>query len=136
MNRIPCSTGPLTRGLMALTSLALGFAAAPIAIAEGVTTGEKLFATRCASCHGVGGSPDANSPIVQALGVMPADFSDPLFNSREPAGDWEMVITHGGHAMGLAAQMPAQGEVLTPDEVSAVTAYIKSMVDTSEYPPG
>jgi hypothetical protein len=32
---------------------------------------------------------------------LPADLSDPLFNSREPAGDWEMVIKHGGHAMGL-----------------------------------
>ena len=136
MNRIACNTGPSTRGLMAVASLALGLMAAPSAVAEGVATGEELFATHCASCHGAGGRPDADSPVVQALGVMPADFSDPLFNSREPAGDWEMVITHGGHAMGLAAQMPAQGEVLSPDEVSAVTAYIKSIVDTSEYPPG
>ena len=42
------------------------------------------------------------SPVVKGLGVLPADFSDPLFNSREPADDWKMVIKYGGHALGLA----------------------------------
>jgi hypothetical protein len=47
-----------------------------------------------------------------------------------------MVIEHGGHALGLAEQMPASGEVLSGDEITAVTNYLKSMVDTSAYPPG
>jgi hypothetical protein len=67
---------------------------------------------------------------------MPADFSDPLFNSREPMGDWEMVVEHGGYAMGLAEQMPAQGEALDKQQIKKVTAYVKSLVDTSAYPPG
>ena len=97
---------------------------------------EKVYEQNCVVCHGPSGSPDSDSPVVQALGVLPADFSDPLFNSREPAGDWEMVIKYGGHAMGLAEQMPAQGENLSAAEVATVTAYIKSLVDTSAYPPG
>ena len=68
--------------------------------------------------------------------MTPADFSDPLFNSREPAADWQMVIQYGGHALGLAEQMPPQGEVLRDEQVDDVTAYLKSLVDTHAYPPG
>ena len=99
-------------------------------------TGRTIYATNCVVCHGQNGRPDANSPVVEGLGVLPADFSDPLFNSREPAGDWEMVIKYGGHALGLAEQMPAQQDALSDEQISEVTRYIKSMVDTSDYPPG
>jgi mono/diheme cytochrome c family protein len=104
--------------------------------AADIDNGRRVYDTYCTSCHGAGGRLDASSPVVQALGVIPADFSDPLFNSREPAADWEMVIEHGGHAMGLAEQMPPQGEVLSDAEVVDVTAYLKSVVDTSLFPPG
>ena len=104
--------------------------------AANVDAGRQVYTTFCASCHGASGRPDSGSEVVRALGVMPADFSDPLFNSREPAADWEMVIEHGGHAMGLAEQMPAQGSVLDEEQIRDVVAYIKSVVDTSAYPPG
>ena len=90
----------------------------------------------CETCHGPAGSPDPDSPVVQALGVVPADLSDPLFNSREPAGDWEMVVMHGGDAMGLATQMPPHRDALSDEQVRSVVTYVKSMVDTSAYPPG
>lgn len=106
------------------------------AVAADVGNGRQVYDTYCTSCHGVGGRLDPSSPIVQGLGVTPADFSDPLFNSREPAADWHMVIKYGGHAMGLAEQMPAQGEALSDEQIDDVTAYLKSLVDTSAYPPG
>lgn len=106
------------------------------AVAANVDDGRQIYDTYCTSCHGDGGKLDASSPVVQALGVIPADFSDPLFNSREPAGDWQMVIKYGGHALGLAEQMPPQGEVLTDEQIEDVTAYLKSIVDTSAFPPG
>lgn len=119
--------------------LALLLAAAlciPVAQAADVDAGRRTFETVCAACHGPAGRPDPASPVVQGLGVEPADLSDPLFNSREPAGDWEMVVTHGGHAMGLSAQMPAQQEVLSASEVRDVVAYVKTLADTRGYPPG
>ena len=109
--------------------------ALPFALAA-ETSGRAIYEANCVICHGQTGMPDPDSPVVKGLGVMPADFSDPLFNSREPSGDWEMVIKYGGHAMGLAEQMPGQGENLSDADIAAVTAYIKSMVDTSAYPPG
>jgi mono/diheme cytochrome c family protein len=106
------------------------------ATAADIEAGRSTYTTHCAVCHGVSGRPDPNNAVVKALGVMPADFSDALFNSREPAGDWEMVIEHGGYAMGLAEQMPAQGGVLDKQQIRNVTEYIKSLADTSAYPPG
>jgi len=50
---------------------------------------------------------------VQALDPQPADLSDPLFNSREPAEDWNIVVTHGGPALGLSAAMPGQRGALS-----------------------
>ena len=70
--------------------------------AADLQSGKAVFTSTCAVCHGPAGSPDPDNPVVQGLGVVPADLSDPLFNSREPTGDWEMVVKHGGHAMGLA----------------------------------
>ena len=121
-------SGVLLLGVMLLFSTNAG--------AADVDAGRDVFATSCATCHGPNGSPDPDSPIVQGLGVVPADLSDPLFNSREPAGDWEMVVKHGGDAMGLAAQMPPHKEALTDEQVENVVAYVKSIVDTSAFPPG
>ncbi len=106
------------------------------AVAANVDNGRQVYDTYCTSCHGADGLLDTSSPVIQGLGVTPADFSDALFNSREPADDWRMVIKYGGHAMGLAEQMPAQGEVLSDQQVDDVTAYLKSLVDTSAFPPG
>ena len=119
----------LSAGAMLLT------VAQPTAAAD-IEDGRQIYDTYCVSCHGAGGRLDVSSPVIQGLGVIPADFSDPLFNSREPAGDWEMVIKHGGHALGLAEQMPAQDEVLDDEQISNVTAYLKSVVDTAGFPPG
>ena len=108
----------------------------PSAYSADIDAGRQVYDTYCVACHGAGGQLDVSSPVIQGLGVIPADFSDPLFNSREPAGDWEMVIKYGGHALGLAEQMPAQGEVLSDEQITDVTAYLKSVVDTAGFPPG
>jgi mono/diheme cytochrome c family protein len=117
----------------------LAMASAGVAVGEppDPALGQRLFETTCATCHGARGKPDSSSPVVQALETEPAELSDPLFNSREPALDWELVVKHGGHALGLSPQMPAWGSSFTDAEISALVAYIKTLAPGSErYPPG
>ena len=86
-------------GLAALAPPALA-AAEP---APDLEAGRRTFESVCAACHGPTGRPDPENPTVKALDPQPADLSDPLFNSREPAEDWQIVVTHGGQALGLSA---------------------------------
>ena len=125
--------GPAMSGLLLLGTILF---VSTNACAADIDAGREVFATNCATCHGPTGSPDPDSPIVKGLGVVPADLTDPLFNSREPAGDWEMVVKYGGDAMGLAAQMPPHQDALSDEQVENVVAYVKSIVDTSAFPPG
>lgn len=99
-------------------------------------TGQRIYRDNCVACHGPGGRPDPDSPLVQALGVVPANFSDALFNSREPAGDWKTVITHGGPALGFSEKMPAFGTSLSAEEINAVLGYIKTLGGEHDYPDG
>lgn len=112
-------------------------ALAQTAEAADLDAGRHAFETVCAACHGVAGKPDPNDPAVRALDPQPADLSDPLFNSREPASDWQIVVTHGGPALGLSAAMPSQGDALSPAEIGDVVAYAKTLAPGSaRYPPG
>lgn len=109
----------------------------PVMAAEpDLQAGRRIFETVCAACHGTTGRLPDDSPLRAAMDPPPADLSDPLFNSREPASDWALVVAHGGHAMGLSAQMPAQGQALSPQDIGNVVAYVKTLTDTSDYPPG
>ena len=121
--------------LLAVAAL-LVVAAVPAQSAD-LAAGQKIFASVCAACHGPAGRADPANPVVQALDPKPADLSDPLFNSREPAEDWNIVVTHGGPALGLSAAMPAQQGALSEDDIRNVVAYAKTLAPGSDrYPPG
>ncbi len=98
--------------------------------------GAEIFQANCATCHGSAGHPDVESPLVKSLGVVPANFSDPLFNSREPGSDWKIVITHGGQALAFSEMMPAFGETLSEEDIDAVLVYIKTLGGEHDYPDG
>jgi mono/diheme cytochrome c family protein len=122
-------------GGIAFAAILVGSAA--VAAETGAqTSAERLYNTHCVSCHGPGGNLDPDSPVVQGLGVVPANFTDPLFNSREPGEDWEMVIEHGGAALGLSNKMPAFGDVLTEHEIESLVHYLKAVPGEHDYPDG
>ena len=99
--------------------------------------GEQLYQQACAACHGATGAGVApDHPLYPTFETLPADFTDPLFNSREPAADWFLVVKYGGTRLGLSDQMPAYIEALSDEQVDIVVAYLKTLADTRRYPPG
>jgi mono/diheme cytochrome c family protein len=98
--------------------------------------GAEIYTANCATCHGAAGWPDPDSPLVKGLGVVPADFSDALFNSREGEGEWTLVVTYGGAALGFSEVMPAFGETLSEQDIVDVLAYIKTLGGEHDYPDG
>ena len=132
MNASPVDHPLLALAIMCLLLCGLLRAAS----ADDLARGAEIFAANCATCHGPDGGPDADSPLVQSLGVMPANFSDALFNSREPASTWKMVVTYGGAEMGFSEMMPAFGGSLSEQDIDAVLAYIKTLGGEHDYPDG
>lgn len=128
---------PCWRLALAFLMLAPAAAVAQTAMPEELAEGERLYRQACLPCHGADGSgPAADSPLYSTFETLPADLSDPLFSSREPAADWALVIEHGGAPIGLSSQMPAFGQALTAEQIDALLAYVKSLADTRRYPPG
>ena len=87
----------------------------------------------CARCHGTDGVGKVAVPTVP---VEPMDFSDCKIATAEPDADWEMAITHGGPAVGLSSQMPAFGDVVTPEEVRGFVRHIRGFCKEPGWPAG
>jgi mono/diheme cytochrome c family protein len=120
-----------------ITAVAVLHVAAAAADTPDLDAGRRMFEASCTACHGMNGRPNPDDPVSRALDPPPADLGDPLFNSREPARDWELVVAHGGRALGLSEQMPAWGSTYTDQEIAAIVAYVKTLAPGSDrYPPG
>lgn len=134
--------GALRTGWKWTRQLALGLASGLLAGVEAgangldLLRGQRHYEAACAVCHGPSGRYDPALPGVKLLDPKPADLSDPLFNSREPGGDWFMVIKHGGAPMGFSASMPAYRDAFSDAEILELVAYLKTLPGPHNYPPG
>jgi len=121
-----------------VSTLSVALWAAPRAAAEPSASPERsdieLYQAACASCHGLDGT---GAPSTQVVFDVPLpDFTDCSFASREPDSDWGGVAAEGGPLRGFSEIMPAFGDALTPDEVSAVLGHIRTLCDEERWPSG
>jgi len=121
-----------TRLLVSL-SLVLFSIAAGSAFA-GERSGEEIFATSCANCHGSDGRGAATAR--SGLAVKLPDFTDCRRTTPEPDHDWHAIIAEGGPARGLDRMMPAFGEVLPEDEQAVVLGYVRGFCTDRSFPRG
>lgn len=128
-----------TRRLAIAAIAPLALLGAPVTAQHAASTGDgegrMVYQAACANCHGADGR---GAPVAQ-LGFddppLP-DFTDCSFASREPAQDWEFVVRYGGPVRAFSRRMPAFGKALTPEQVSAVVAYVRTFCGDRAWPRG
>jgi mono/diheme cytochrome c family protein len=95
--------------------------------------GRRVFAERCATCHGAKGRGDGQNAY--NLEPPPPDFQDSL--SELSPEDRRRVIEGGTAALGRSPLCPAWGRSLDGSEVEALLAYLAVMErPTGEEEPG
>jgi mono/diheme cytochrome c family protein len=111
-------------------------AVAQTAPAPGVTDGAALFAAGCAGCHGPQGSGAADSTVGFEKPSTYPDFTSCDQTSPEVQADWWAVIHDGGMARGFSRIMPAFRDLLTPDQITSLVRYIRSLCQDRSWPIG
>jgi mono/diheme cytochrome c family protein len=99
-------------------------------------TGEQIFKSACAACHG----PDGRGTAKEIAGFeKPRTFPDFTAcdqTTPEPDTAWTDVITHGGPSRGFSEIMPSFGEALTSKQIADVIAFMRGFCRNPHWPRG
>jgi mono/diheme cytochrome c family protein len=96
--------------------------------------GAQIFQQACTACHGIDGK-GAPRALVGFDLPLP-DFTDCNAYAREPNTDWLAVILRGGPARGFDRTMPSFSEALTPEQVDALVAHVRTFCRDDSWPRG
>ena len=124
---VPASTRELlVRYLASRAGNAAGAVPPPVATPSAPTTdGAALYAKWCAACHGTSGKGDG--PNASSLPVKPSAHNDKAAMSRRPDDSLYDTIAGGGEIMNRSPRMPAFGGSLTPAQIRALVAHIRTL---------
>ena len=87
--------------------------------------GRSHYEYYCAICHGKRGNADGfNAPNLR---TPPARHTDPIFMGTLSDAQIQRIIKEGGGALGRSPQMPPWGGVLKIQEISDLTAFIRTL---------
>lgn len=81
--------------------------------------GKKIFADKCAVCHGTHG--DGNSPMTKLFPKKPTDYTDKAQMEKVPDAELKKTIREGKRPM------PKWDGRLTEQDIDDVIAYIRSL---------
>lgn len=95
-------------------------------------TAAEMYRRWCAVCHAEDGT--GRHPA-RPVKTAPLDFTNCRLATAEPDADWALVIRHGGPAAGLSSEMPEFSQ-LSPLEVDALVAHLRSLCRQPGWPPG
>lgn len=88
---------------------------------------EKIFAERCATCHGTQGAGDG--PASAGLVPKPRNLQDPAWQQTVSDAHIEKIVQYGGAAVGRSPAMPGNPDLMSrPEVVAALRAQIRALV--------
>lgn len=92
---------------------------------EAMKKAHKIYAERCASCHGDKGNGDG--PGAFAIKPKPRDYTDPEWQETVTDEELAKAIVKGGAAVGKSYMMPANYDLRAKPEVTAaLVALVRS----------
>jgi mono/diheme cytochrome c family protein len=91
------------------------------------TSGKRLFAAYCATCHGDTGGGDGQNAY--NLDPKPPDFHASL--SMHPQAYWRQVVEGGTTSVARSPLCPPWGRSLTSSQIDAVVAYLAVLAKPS-----
>jgi mono/diheme cytochrome c family protein len=123
--------------VVTVSLLVLGASSAPLhaqpADRAGMT-GEQLYQTACAACHGREGKGQPESVV--GFDTPLPDFTDCAFTTPEADLDWLSVVHEGGRIRALDRRMPAFGDALSDSEIDSVVRYVRGFCKEPGWPSG
>jgi len=78
----------------------------------------------CAKCHGEDGK--GNGPSAATLNPKPRDYTDCKTMAGKPDSELVKVITEGGEAADMSADMQPWGGTLSADEIQALVKFVRN----------
>jgi hypothetical protein len=133
LRRHAAHPGFASRGIGYLIALLFTMPAMDLA-AQTPPTGRQIYEAACAACHGAAG---AGAPSVAAdFPVIPPDFTDCSFATREPEADWVGVSHRGGPSKAFSRLMPAFGDALSTHDLELAVAHSRTFCDDARWPRG
>jgi len=107
--------------------LVLAVGIVPASAAGDAAAGGKVFAARCARCHGADGK--GNGPDLAKLhpSSSPVDWTNPVVNKKWSDDDIVAIITKGGKAVNASPVMPSFQGKLTDAQIQDLLAFIRTL---------
>ncbi|MEA2259906.1 MAG: hypothetical protein QOJ51_2731, partial [Acidobacteriaceae bacterium] len=98
--------------------------------------GERIYKSGCIACHGdMGKGAPQTSTEFRRPDTFP-DFTQCSGTTAEPNAAWKAVIVHGGPSRGFSTIMPAFGQLLSPQDIDDVIAYLRGFCPNPHWPRG
>jgi mono/diheme cytochrome c family protein len=76
---------------------------------------EQMFATVCATCHGMDGT--GKGPAAESINPKPRDYTDPAWQASVTDDLLKETILKGGQGVGKSPMMPGQPQLKDHPEV-------------------
>jgi mono/diheme cytochrome c family protein len=104
---------------------AKGAAAKAVPAADAQAEADKIFMTRCASCHGIDGRGDG--PGAANLNPKPRNYHDKAWQKSVTDEHIKKTIVYGGAAVGKSPSMAANPDLAAkPEVVNALCEHVRA----------